>query len=166
VSLARAVPLFLSGGDRMNAESPSTLRRVADIMARDIVALSPEMELREAAAAFSEHQISGAPVCAADGRLLGVLSTTDVSETCADPVGSPPRVGQAMTPAVLSIDADDPIQRAVEKMAYEGVHRLIVVVDGRPVGIVTAMDILRELAGYPRHEERLIAVAPPEDPTP
>jgi predicted transcriptional regulator len=136
--------------------------RVADIMERDVVTLSPDMDLRDASLLLSERQISGAPVCARDGRLLGVFSAADVVEHCASSAAAT-RVGQIMTPAVLTIGANEAVQRAVETMAFEGVHRLIVVDDGRLVGIVTSMDVLRELAGYPRREGRVVAVGPPED---
>jgi IMP dehydrogenase len=137
-------------------------RRIADIMARDVVTLAPDMDLRDASALLADRQISGAPVCARDGRLLGVLSAADLVD-CRASSPAATRVRQVMTPAVLSIGANEAIQRAVETMAFEGVHRLIVVDEGRLVGIVTSMDILRELAGYARDGGRVIAVAPPED---
>jgi predicted transcriptional regulator len=135
---------------------------VADIMSRDVVSLSPEMDLRAAAATLAEHQISGAPVCSQEGRLVGTLSATDLVERQATSEG-PAHVGDVMTPAVVSIGAGDSVQRAIEAMAFEGVHRLIVVEEGRLVGIVTSMDVLRELAGYSRADDRVIAVAPPGD---
>jgi predicted transcriptional regulator len=47
-------------------------------------------------------------------------------------------------------------------MAFEGVHRLLVVDEAEHlVGIVTSMDVLRELAGFPRPQDRVVAVAPP-----
>jgi predicted transcriptional regulator len=54
-----------------------------------------------------------------------------------------------------------PIEGAIRSMAFEGVHQLLVVDDDdRFVGVVTSMDILRELAGYPRKPARVFAVAP------
>ena len=49
-------------------------------------------------------------------------------------------------------------------MVFEGVHRLVVLdKDCRLVGIITSMDILRDLAGFGRRTtKREIAVAPPE----
>lgn len=51
---------------------------VADVMTRDVVTLSPDMTLEQAAERLVERGISGAPVVTADGRLLGILSESDL----------------------------------------------------------------------------------------
>jgi CBS domain-containing protein len=66
-----------------------------DLMTRDVVRLSEEMPLRDAARLLLRNQIGGAPVVDAQGRCVGVLSTTDflrLSERRADvtrPTGPP-----------------------------------------------------------------------------
>ncbi len=47
-------------------------------MTRPVVSLSPEMTLEQAAERLAEKGISGAPVVDNDGRLLGVLSESDL----------------------------------------------------------------------------------------
>jgi predicted transcriptional regulator len=70
-------------------------------------------------------------------------------------------VGDVMTPALLSLGPDEAVERAVQLMAFEGVHRLLVLDGERLAGIVTSMDVLRELAGVSRPAARVMAVAPP-----
>ena len=53
----------------------------ADVMTRDVVTLSPEMTLERAAELFVQRGISGAPVVDAGGRLVGILSETDILRT-------------------------------------------------------------------------------------
>jgi CBS domain-containing protein len=48
-----------------------------DLMARNVVRLTEEMPLREAARLMLSNRISGAPVVDRDGRCVGVLSATD-----------------------------------------------------------------------------------------
>jgi CBS domain-containing protein len=48
-----------------------------DLMSRDLVRLTPEMPLREAAGLLLHHRVGGAPVVDGDGRCVGVLSATD-----------------------------------------------------------------------------------------
>ena len=50
----------------------------ADIMTSPVHVLQADLDVREAVAAFEEHGISGAPVVDDEGRLIGVLSQTDV----------------------------------------------------------------------------------------
>ncbi len=50
-------------------------------------------------------------------------------------------------------------------MAFERVHRLVVLdADQRLAGVVGSMQVPRHLAGFPRRDERVVAVAPPESP--
>ncbi len=50
----------------------------ADVMTRDVVTLAPEMSLEAAAERLVQSAISGAPVVDARGRLLGILSESDI----------------------------------------------------------------------------------------
>ncbi len=51
---------------------------VADVMTRSVVTLSTEMTLEQAAERLVEKGISGAPVVDEQGRLLGILSESDL----------------------------------------------------------------------------------------
>lgn len=57
-------------------------------MTRDIVALSPELTLRDAMVLLSSRHISGAPVLA-NGKLVGVVSLTDLVELASGLSGVP-----------------------------------------------------------------------------
>lgn len=52
--------------------------KAADVMTRDVLAADPDWPLDQLCDFLSERGISGAPVCAPDGRLLGVVSASDV----------------------------------------------------------------------------------------
>ena len=54
--------------------------------------------------------------------------------------------GEIMTPSVLAVDEEEPIQRVAQKMLAEHVHRLLVTSDHKMVGILTSFDLLRVLA--------------------
>jgi CBS domain-containing protein len=51
--------------------------RVHEIMTRDVVALSPDMTLRDAVVALTAHHISGAPVVSGS-TVVGILSLSDL----------------------------------------------------------------------------------------
>lgn len=137
------------------------MRTVGEVMEPELFCLALDTPLACAAAELAERGISGAPVCDPRGRVVGMLTKSDLVE-----VFGAPRDGRVaadiMTPMTLSVVADDPLERAIGLMAFEGVHRLLVVdALGNPRGIITSMDVLRELAGYGRTEARIMAVAPP-----
>ena len=60
-----------------------------------------------------------------------------------------PSVGDIMVPYLLAVPSQAPISLAAALMAYEGVHRLLVLDDSNNmVGIVSALDVLRWLAQH------------------
>jgi predicted transcriptional regulator len=136
------------------------MRKVRDIMEPDVFWLAADAPLARAAEALADRQISGAPVCEASGKIVGMFTKTDLAEYYGSAYEGH-LVRDVMTPTVVSIGPDDDVERAVELMAFEGVHRLLVLEGDRLEGIITSMDVLRDLAGYPRREHRVIAIAPP-----
>jgi predicted transcriptional regulator len=136
-------------------------RPVRAVMETNVFWIAADTPLERAAQALAERQISGAPVTARDGRIIGMISKTDLTDFYG-PAHELRLACDVMTPELLAVKPDEPLQRAVQLMAFEGVHRLLVLDEqDRLLGIVTSMDVLRELAGYPRQTARVEAVAPP-----
>lgn len=54
---------------------------VAEVMKRDVVTVTPTMSLTEAAALMVRHKIGGLPVLGPDGRVVGVITETDIFAT-------------------------------------------------------------------------------------
>jgi acetoin utilization protein AcuB len=86
-----------------------------------------------------------------DGRLVGVVSDRDIVR-CFGPGDFPEdAVLQQMTAAnVMSTDVvtaspDESPAACIDKMLAHGINCLPVVVDGRPIGILTTADLLRLL---------------------
>jgi CBS domain-containing protein len=51
---------------------------VADVMTTDVVKVRPSLPLKDVAELLLSRGISGVPVVDAEGRLLGVVSETDI----------------------------------------------------------------------------------------
>jgi predicted transcriptional regulator len=145
----------------MQSATEALKRPVRAVMETNVFWIAADMPLDSAAKALAERQFSGAPVTARDGRIIGMISKTDLTEFYG-PSHELRVARDVMTPELLAVSPDEPLQRAVQLMAFEGVHRLLVLDEqDRLLGIVTSMDVLRELAGYPRQTARVQAVAPP-----
>jgi len=66
--------------------------RLRDIMTTDVVTVPPGATLREVAEVLAERQVSGAPVVAEDGRVVGVITATDLVRFESPEAGAaPPR---------------------------------------------------------------------------
>jgi predicted transcriptional regulator len=121
--------------------------KLHQVMTRDVFTVPASLSRDEAAWALMHRGVSGAPVRDDDGRLVGVISTSDlVDPERGGGVDEIQTVADIMTPAVMALEADDTIFDAVQMMTSHGLHRVIVVDrDGMLVGIVTPTDFLRRL---------------------
>lgn len=149
-------------------------QRACDVMQRDVIAVAATMDLRDLAKLFLEKRITGAPVIDDQGRLKGVISQTDlvyyhlmrgdelVLESSfydhARVEGQHvPRgfqfedsnsgcVADVMTPVVHSVSESALIESVTRLMTQKHIHRVIVRRGAKPVGIISALDILRAQA--------------------
>jgi signal-transduction protein with cAMP-binding, CBS, and nucleotidyltransferase domain len=115
--------------------------KVAELMTREVVAAGPGVSLKEAARLLLARGVSGLPIVDGEGRVLGVLSESDL-------VASPRAhvVGEAMSAPALTIESHRPAAAAAKLIHERRVNRLPVVDDGRLVGIVTRADLVRAFA--------------------
>lgn len=125
---------------------------VADIMTKSVVTLSPFEPLAQAADTLAMMGVSGAPVCDAGARAIGVFSKSDVVGGLVEGRLRPDAVVKDhMTKVTVSLRAGDPVTRAVSVMAERSIHRLLVVDDDEHVvGILSPLDILKAI-----HDGRL-----------
>lgn len=88
--------------------------------------------------------ITAVPVLDDEERPVGVVSVRDLIDARRD---------RRMTTPVTTISADAPISLAAREIAESAVHHLVVVdAEGRAVGMISAIDVLRALIGLePKH---------------
>ena len=116
----------------------------ADLMNRDVIAADPDMTVQELAAFLTDRQITGAPVIDSGGRLVGVVSETDIAEADLDRAGAQ-LVREIMTPTAYTVPHDPTAAEVARTMVTGRIHRLLVTRQGRVVGILTTLDVLKAL---------------------
>jgi CBS-domain-containing membrane protein len=121
---------------------------VRDIMTTGVVTVRPNTPYREIAAMFREHRVSGLPVTADDGKVIGVVSESDLL-TLADGhhrghrAAGPATAGDLMTHPAVTTSPDDLVLTAARVMHSHRLQRLPVVDrEGRLEGIVSRSDVL------------------------
>ncbi len=126
--------------------------KVKDVMTRKVICVGEENDMSEAAGLFLERGISGAPVIDAHGRCVGVLSAIDyvrrahATRSAPDPYLTSDVVGAEMSPQVRSVQPEQTLLTAARIMCEKHVHRLPALdLDGKPVGLITAMDVVAAL---------------------
>ncbi len=128
--------------------------RVADLMQTNLQTVAPDSTVADAIVLLSESHVSGVPVVDPAGRVLGVLTTTDVLNAAAETAGAEERerlfgetrVEEIMTPRPLTIAPDTDVKEAAQQMLYLEIHRLFVEEHGHLVGVISQSDIVRAVA--------------------
>ncbi len=127
-------------GSRKQAAIRASLASVPvrELMVRNVVALSPELSLEEAVNQyFLPYGYGGFPVVQ-DGQLLGVVAVRDI-QAVKNSLWAFRRVADIMQPSGdnMVVSPDLSAMQALEQMMAAGAERLVVVQDGRLLGLVT-----------------------------
>ena len=143
--------------------------KARDIMTVEPVCVNPSTTVRELARVFEDNEISGAPVVDQEGRVVGVVSKTDLIRRCTEGTDElPPAylfevlseqgdrdetsevipeplvcVEDFMTEDPLMVPPDVCVTTVARLMFDKRIHRVIVADDEKfPIGIITSMDLL------------------------
>lgn len=174
--------------------------KLTEIMTKNVLTVSPETTLRDAAELFMTKHISGAPVCKGS-EVVGVISVADiidfatttpdettregeggarpaadagdaeredvtaasyyrdlysdgadVDERMREPAFAERRmldehtVEEAMTPNPITLSPNNTVLEAAELMRTHGIHRVLIVDDGKLQGIVSTLDVAGAVA--------------------
>ncbi|MDH5452135.1 MAG: CBS domain-containing protein [Paracoccaceae bacterium] len=125
--------------------------KIADYMARNLVMLTPGMEINRALHLLLGHRISGAPVIDDSAQLVGVLSKKDCLRAALNASyyqdwGD--TVANYMSTDVQTLEADLDIVAAAETFLQSAYRRFPVTQEGRLVGQISRADVLRALAEH------------------
>lgn len=131
---------------------------VTDIMTRDVVCALADLPTRTIIDLMVNNYIGCVPVVDEDGCPIGMItkrdlvvpmancaSTADESPTCWEL--APHTAEEAMLPLAFTLDERATVAQAAAMMATEDLHHVpIVSANGRLVGLVSSLDIVRWLA--------------------
>lgn len=139
-----------------------TEERISEIMTRRLVTIRPTETLSRVNAIFQKHNFHHIPVVENGNRLVGIVSKEDLlkiyrrvktREAWDDLDGLP--VSNFMTANPVTIDPDDTIGLAGDIILTNLFHSLPVVEDGRLVGIVTSLDVLKAMVSVISEDDML-----------
>jgi len=124
---------------------------VSDVMHEGLIACWSDESLIEVARRMCEDSIHALFVLTPAGRAVGVISQTDLAEAYVQDYWQGLTAEEMMTPNVITITDDSPLEVAIELMLNQNIHRLLVVQEkdnlDRPIGVLSLSDIVCEMAG-------------------
>jgi len=152
--------------------------KARDIMTKDVVTVTPDTEITQAAKLLLENHFNGLPVVDDKGRLVGIICQDDlIVQQKKFPLPSlftffdglipltsyrslekemgkivATTVAQAMTPDPITIDPDATLEDIATLMVNNNVHTLPVLDRDRLVGVIGKEDVLRTLMPAERRD--------------
>lgn len=111
-----------------------------DIMTTQVVAVTPGTPVKDLAKILHKNRIGGAPVVDKNGRVVGIVSDSDLNNRKGT------RVKSIMNKSVIRVMEDTPVEEIASLMASRHVKRLPVIRNQRLSGIVSRADIIRAIA--------------------
>ena len=146
-----------------------------DIMTTEVLTVSPETSIAEMSKILENRKIGGVPVVDKGGRLVGVITQSDLVERARD-LELPPAinildlhiylqipshlikrvekmlgttVGDCMSLEPVTVAPDTPVAQIAALMAKQQVHTIPVLKGGKIVGVIGKMDLVRAMAREP-----------------
>ena len=132
--------------------------QVKDLMTRQALTIGPSDSCLEAVGRMHRARVRHLPVVNRDGLLVGVVTDRDLrhylfSPSVFDSLGKTAvevllksvLVAEIMSRSVISVTPKEELKDAARVMLEERIGSLVVVEDGRVVGILTETDLLRQI---------------------
>jgi CBS domain-containing protein len=147
------------------------MKTVADIMTKDVVTVSRETTVRELARIFESRHFGSLPVVDETGSLTGIVTASDLIEQGRSlhiptvislfdwviPLGgerslerelqkmTAQTAGEICSSQVVTVAPSDPVSTAADTMSTHKLHALPVVDGTKLVGMVSRIDIIRNV---------------------
>ncbi len=111
-----------------------------DIMTKKVITVSPLTTVKDLAKTLTKNDISGVPVADKTGKLLGIVSATDIVAK------SGKQVKAIMSQKVISITEETPVEEIANLLTTHKINRVPVLRGKKLSGIVSQADIVRAIA--------------------
>lgn len=131
--------------------------KVSDAMDEEIVTVDENVSVAEAAARISERG-KGCAIVLKQCQPAGIVTERDIAYKVVAKGLNPKRVrvNEIMSTPLIEVDPDADLVTAAKIMDKHKIRRLAVVRKGILYGIISALDIARNLEGYVESEVRKI----------
>ena len=117
-----------------------------EIMTKKVRTISPDKTAFDAAKVMKRYDIGAIPVLDEHGKIVGIVTESDIFRSVAakDLLPSTIKVKKIMTKKVVSGPPDMKVHELNGLLYTNNIRRMLIVDDGKLVGIVSASDLIRQ----------------------
>lgn len=129
----------IEGGD-----SPLLRLSAEDLIQREPITASPDVSIREAAEIMTDHGVSALLLTDQEGNLAGIVTDRDLRRRVvltAHDINAP--ISEVMTQNPVIVSPNFKAFELLLTMTHKKVHHLPIVKDRKPLGLVSAGDVMR-----------------------
>ena len=117
-----------------------------DVMQKPVIAATPRASLRDVASQLVANEFTGMPVVASDGRVVGVITESDIIRT----VVQGKRLenltaSDVMTGPPIAVHVDAPLEEVMKHLEENRIVRVPVTNHDALVGIISRRDVIRAI---------------------
>lgn len=123
-------------------QKPISKILIRDIMTKDLITLQPEASIYDCAKLMQKHGISSIIIKTSKGKLVGVVTKTDLVSTFLIQSTASLPISKIMTKKVITVSPNDSIFEVESVLLNNQIHRVIVTKNKTPVGIITYRDFV------------------------
>lgn len=122
------------------------MAQVREIMVRNVMTIDYNKTAKDVALLFAQKEISSL-VVVKDGNPIGLVTERDLARkvSVTDRKSADVPLSEIMSYKFRWVEPTTPIEDAVQKMINNNIRRLLVLDDGKLVGIITETDLARHL---------------------
>ena len=124
----------------------NSLILVKDIMSKAIISVNVETTVFQIAKMMEQGGI-GAILVKKDGHLSGIITDRDfATKVASNSLSFDTPVEKVMSSPLITINYNESISAAAERMASKKIRKLAVTDNGNVVGLITSTDLVNQLA--------------------
>jgi len=115
---------------------------VKDVMKTNVISIDSSKTIKEAACVMDDSNV-GCVIITKDDAPIGILTERDFVKRIAakNKVLSSP-LSEVMSSPLTTINSDETVWEAAEKMKHNGIHKLPVLDDNKVTGMITTTDLV------------------------
>lgn len=124
--------------------------KAKDVMVTPVMTVSPSMSIDELEGVLTAEGIGALPVQSASGKIIGIVSKTDILKAAglqksgkfSEIFASVPVVSDIMNYEVAHVASDASVRAVAEIMIDQHIHHVLVMDNREIVGIISSFDLL------------------------